>query len=341
VAQFDIWALSYYTSPPATMTQKVTSLADAVRHFIPDGAHISFGGFTVNRQPMACAYQIIRQRITGLHVYMHSGGQALDPLIGAGCVRAVELAYGANGRFAPTCICFRRATERGELLVEDYTNYQMTLRFQAGAMGVPFLPVRSGMGTDIVKRWGFDAKIRLQDTRLPNHKLLVQDNPFAEGDPEPIVLVPAINPDVTVIHAQQADTQGTVRIAGLTFADVEQARAARRVIVTCEELVEPKVLRAEPDRNQIPFFAVDAVVHAPYGAHPTACHGFYDYDAQHLNAYRTAAADEARFAAYLDEYVYGVDGHAEYLEKIGTEALERIRAVPPFGYAPGLARGGV
>jgi len=338
------------------MAEKVTSLADAVRHFIHDGAHISFGGFTVNRQPMACAYEIIRQGVTGLHVYMHSGGQALDPLIGAGCVRAVELAYGANGRFAPTCVRFRKAVERGELLVEDYTNYQMTLRFLAGAMGVPFLPVRSGMGTDIVRRWGFDAEMRRRDARLPNRKLVVLDDPFVEGEtsasprpetrPEgsvepsqPVVLVPAINPDVTVIHAQQVDTQGTVRIAGLTFADVEQARAARRVIVTCEELVEPEVLRAEPDRNHIPFFAVDAVVHVPHGAHPTACYGFYDYDAQHLNAYRAAAADEVQFAAYLEEYVYGVDGQAEYLDKIGAEALERIRAVPPFGYAPGLVRG--
>jgi glutaconate CoA-transferase subunit A len=306
---------------------------------IHNGAHISFGGFTVNRQPMACAYEIIRQGITGLHVYMHSGGQTLDPLIGAGCVRAVEIAYGANGRFAPTCVRFRKAVERGELLVEDYTNYQMTLRFQAGAMGVPFLPVRSGMGTDIVKRWGFDAEMRRRDARLPNRKLMVLDDPFAEGDPEPLVLVPAINPDVTVIHAQQADTQGTVRIAGLTFADVEQARAARHVIVTCEELVEPEVLRAEPDRNQIPFFAVDAVVHVPYGAHPTACYGFYDYDAQHLNTYRALAADDAQFVAYLDEYVRGVEGHAEYLEKIGAEALECIRAVLPFGYTPGLVRG--
>ena len=321
------------------MAEKVTSLADAVRHFIHDGAHISFGGFTVNRQPMACAYEIIRQGVTGLHVYMHSGGQALDPLIGAGCVRAVELAYGANGRFAPMCVRFRKAVERGELVVEDYTNYQMTLRFQAGAMGVPFLPVRSGMGTDIVRRWGFDAEMRRRDARLPNRKLVVLDDPFTEDGPEPVVLVPAVNPDVTVIHAQQADTQGTVRIAGLTFADVEQARAARHVIVTCEELVEPEVLRAEPDRNQIPFFVVDAVVHVPYGAHPTACYGFYDYDAQHLNAYRVLASDDVQFAAYLDEYVYGVDRHTEYLEKIGAEPLERIRAVPPFGYAPGLVRG--
>jgi glutaconate CoA-transferase subunit A len=321
------------------MAEKVTSLTNAVRRFINDGAHISFGGFTVNRQPMACAYEIIRQGITGLHVYMHSGGQALDPLIGAGCVHAVEIAYGATGRFAPTCVRFRKAVERGELLVEDYTNYQMTLRFMAGAMGVPFLPVRSGMGTDIVKRWGFDAEMRRSDARLPNYKLVVLDNPFAEDDREPLVLVPAINPDVTVIHAQQADTQGTVRIAGLTFADVEQARAARHVIVTCEELVEPEVLRAEPDRNHIPFFIVDAVVHVPYGAHPAACYGFYDYDAQHLHVYRAAAEDDAQFVAYLDEYVYGVNGHAEYLEKIGTEALERIRAVAPFGYTPGLTRG--
>jgi glutaconate CoA-transferase subunit A len=310
-----------------------------VRHFIHEGAHISFGGFTVNRAPVACAYEVIRQGITGLHVYMHSGGQALDPLIGAGCVRAVEIAYGANGRFAPTCVRFRKAVERGELLVEDYTNYQMTLRFQAGGMGVPFLPVRSGMGTDIVKRWGFDAEMRRRDARLPSRKLVVLDDPFAEDEPQPVVLVPAVTPDVTVIHAQQADTQGTVRIAGLTFADVEQARAARHVIVTCEELVEPQVLRAEPDCNQIPFFAVDAVAHVPYGAHPTACYGFYDYDAQHLNAYRALASDDTQFVAYLDEYVYSVNGHAEYLEKIGPEALERILAVSPFGYAPGLARG--
>jgi glutaconate CoA-transferase subunit A len=318
-----------------------------VRHFIHDGAHISLGGFTVNRQPMACAHEIIRQGVTGLHVYMHSGGQALDPLIGAGCVRAVEIAYGANGRFAPTCVRFRKAVECGALLVEDYTNYQMTLRFLAGAMGVPFLPVRSGMGTDIVKRWGFDAEMRRKDARLPNRKLVVLEDPFAEGEastgsdepPERVVLVPAINPDVTVIHAQQADPQGTVRIAGLTFADVEQARAARHVIVTCEELVQPEALRAEPDRNQIPFFAVDAVVHVPCGAHPTACYGFYDYDAQHLNNYRALASDDAQFKAYLDEYVRGVNGHAGYLEKIGAEALECIRAVSPFGYATGLVRG--
>jgi len=320
-------------------SNKVKTVGEAVGDFIHDGCHISFGGFTVNRQPMACAYEIIRQGKKNLHIYIHSGGQTLDILIGAGCVKAVEIAYGANGRFSPTCVRFRKAVEKGELLVEDYTNYQMTLRFQAGAMGVPYLPVKSGMGTDIVKKWGFSAEMRRKDPRLPDQKLLVQNNPFAKQGQEPLVLVPAVNPDVTVIHAQQADYQGTVRISGLTFADVEQTRAAKHVIVTCEELVEPEVLRAEPDRNQIPFFAVDAVVHVPHGAHPCACYGCYDYDAQHLNMYRTMALDDKKFAAYLDEYVLAVKSHDEYLNKIGTDALERIRAVPPYGYTPGLKRG--
>lgn len=317
---------------------KVKTLKDAVSHFIHDNCHISFGGFTVNRQPMACAYEMIRQKIKNLHVYIHSGGQALDILIGAGCVKAVEIAYGANGRFAPTCVRFRKAVERGQLQLEDYSNYQMTLRFKAGAMGIPFLPVKSGMGTDIVKKWGFSAEMRSKNPRLPNQKLIVQKNPFTGKDPEPVILVPAINPDVTILHVQQADYQGTVRISGLTFADIEQARAAKQVIVTCEELVDPKVLRADPDRNQIPFFAVDAVVHIPRGAHPSACYGYYDYDVQHLNFYHTMALDDKKFSDYLDEFVLAVDCHKEYLNKIGTKALERIQAVAPYGYAPGLKR---
>lgn len=319
--------------------EKIKTLKDAVGSFIHDSCHISFGGFTVNRQPMACAYEMIRQGKKNLHIYIHSGGQALDILIGAGSVKAVEIAYGANGRFAPTCIRFRKAVERGDLLVEDYTNYQMTLRFQAGAMGVPFLPVKSGMGTDIVKKWGFNTRMRKKDPRLPDQKLIIQNNPFAGKNQEPVVLVPAINPDVTVLHVQQADYQGTVRISGLTFADIEQARAARHVIVTCEELVEPEILRREPDRNQIPFFAVDAVVHVPHGAHPAACYGYYDYDAQHLNLYRKMAEDDKTFSAYLDEYVRAVNSHEEYLNKIGTKALDRIKAAAPYGYAPGLKRG--
>jgi len=317
---------------------KIMSLSEAVSTFIHEGAHISFGGFTVNRQPMAVAYEIIRQGIHNLHVYMHSGGQALDPLIGAGCVKAVEIAYGGNGRFAPTCIRFRRAVQTGEIVVEDYTNYQMVMRFWAGAVGLPFAPVGSAMNTDIVKKWGFPEQFRRENPKIADKKLVVMEDPFAEDAKRKVLLVPAINPDVTVIHVQQADPQGSVRIQGLTFADVEQAKAARYVIVTCEEVVDSQVLRADPNKNQIPFFMVDAVVPLPYGAHPTACYGYYDYDAQHLNYYRQIAVDDQKFRRYLDEYVYSVKGHEEYLRKIGSQALARIRADPQVGYALGLRR---
>ncbi|MEJ2659841.1 MAG: CoA-transferase, partial [Desulfobacteraceae bacterium] len=228
-------------------TDKVMPLEAAVRRFVADGCHLSIGGFTINRNPMAAVHEIIRQRKRGLHLYAHSNGQGVDELIGGGCVQRLEIAYGGNGRFAPTCIRFRRAVEAGELAVEDYSNYQMTLRFAAGAMGVPFLPVRSGLGTDIVTKWGFGSEMRRAESRLPDKKLCVIDNPFGQwAQASKLVLVPAINPDVTIVHAQCADRTGTVRIHGLTFADVEQARAARRVIVTCEELVDGDRLRDNP-----------------------------------------------------------------------------------------------
>jgi glutaconate CoA-transferase, subunit A len=320
-------------------TDKVMSLETAVRRFVADGCHLSIGGFTINRNPMAAVYEIIRRRKRGLHLYAHSNGQGVDELIGGGCVDRLEIAYGGNGRFAPTCVRFRLAVEAGELAVEDYSNYQMALRFAAGAMGVPFLPVRSGLGTDIVARWGFGPEVRRADPRLPDHKLCVIDNPFGQwSQASKLVLVPAINPDVTIIHAQCADRSGTVRIHGLTFADVEQAKAARRVIVTCEEVVDDDRLRGNPGANQLPFFCVDAVVHLPMGAYPTACYGFYDYDPAYLNTYRDQARDETLYQSYLDRCVFGVADHRAFLDLQAVGQLERIKADPRTGYAVGLDR---
>jgi len=260
-----------------TARDKVTGLKEAVGRYVADGCHLSIGGFTVVRNPMAAVYEIIRKGTKGLHLYVHSNGQGVDELVGAGCVERLDIAYGGSGRFAPTCPRFRKAVEDGSLSVEDYTNYQMTLRFLAGAMGVPFLPTRSSLGTSIIDTWGFSQSQRKQDRTLPDSKLVTMDNPFGTwGDAPKVVLVPAVNPDVTIIHAQKADREGTARIEGLTFADVEQAKAARCLIVTCEELVEKQELRQDSDRNQIPFFHVDAVVHVPYGAYPTACWNCYD-----------------------------------------------------------------
>lgn len=322
-----------------TQSHKLMSLSDAVEQFVPDSAHIAIGGFTINRNPMAAVYEIIRQKKRHLHLYAHSNGQGLDELIGAGCVDHLEIAYAGSGRFAPTCIRFRKAVETGSIQIEDYSNFQMTLRFMAGSMGVPFLPTRSSLGSDIVNRWGFSESMRRENPRLPKQKLVTLENPFDDWcDMDRVVLVPAINPDVTIIHVQYADTQGTARIIGLPFADVEQAKAAKHLIVTCETLVEDDRLRQAPDQNQIPFFCVDAVVHMPMGAYPTACYQHYDYDPTRLHQYREAAMDDERYQAYLAKEVMATADHAEMMARIDTGQLEKIRADERTGYAVGLDR---
>jgi glutaconate CoA-transferase subunit A len=318
---------------------KTISLSEAVTKFVFSGCHLSIGGFTASRNPMAAVYEIIRQKISNIHLYAHSNGQGVDELIGAGCVSRLEIAYAGTGRFAPTCVRFKKAAQSGAIAIEDYSNYQMTLRFMAGAMGVPFLPTRSSLGTDIIEKWGFSRQMRSEDTRLPDQKLRVMDNPFGSwGDAPKLVLVPAINCDITIIHVQKADMEGTVRMEGLSFSDVEQAKCARHLIVTCEELVSSDFLKAGPDQNQIPSFCVDAVVHIPYGAYPTACYRYYDYDPAYLNAYRKNAEDDALYNAYLEEFVYGVPDHQRLLNKIGNGRLDAIKADPRTGYAVGLDR---
>ncbi|MFW6054913.1 MAG: CoA transferase subunit A [Thermodesulfobacteriota bacterium] len=318
---------------------KTMGLEEAVSIYVQDGFHLSIGGFTVTRNPMALIREIVRQKIGGLHLSVHSNGQGLDELVGGGGVSRIELAYGANGRFAPTCVRFKKEVQDGRIMVEDYTNYQMNLRFLAGSMGIPFLPTRSSLGTDIIDKWGFPEAIRKNDPGLPDRKLVVQDNPFPGWtDAGKVVLVPALNPDASLIHVQKADKQGNCRIQGLTFCDVEQAKAARRLIVSCEELVESEELRQEPEQNQIPFLHVDAVVHLPFGAWPTACPGCYDYDPQYLMEYLKQAKDERLYAENREYYVYGPKSHQDLLDLLGPDRLHTIKADPITGYATGLKR---
>ncbi|NPV26644.1 MAG: CoA transferase subunit A [Firmicutes bacterium] len=321
-------------------SSKVMTLSEAVDRFVHDGDLISFGGFSATQCPMAAVHEIIRKGIKNLHVVACSNGQAVDELIGGGCVERIEIAYGGNGRFAPTCFRFRKSIENGSLKVEDYSNYQMTLRFMAGAMGVPFLLSYSSLGTDIINQWGFDEEYRLQDPRLPLKKLIVMDNPFNRTDKvDQVVLVPALQPDVTIIHAQKADAFGNVRLMGLIYSDVEQAKASKHVIVTCEEIVDTDELRREPERNQIVSFQVSAVVEVPWGAYPTAVYGYYDYDPWFLlDFYPKVARDENLWKDYLDKYVFGVRNRQEFLELVGLDKVERLRADQEYGYNRSLKR---
>lgn len=318
------------------IADKLMTPEQAVRKFVRDGCQVAIGGFTVTRNPMALIYEMARQKIRGLHLVCHSNGQGLDVLIGAGCVKRLEIAYGGNGRYAPTCIRFKKAIEQGQIEFEDYSNFQMSLRFLAGSLGIPFIPSKSGLGSDILRCEGFSSAIR-QERRVANKKYAITQNPFS-SEQDPVVLLPALTPDVALMHAQYVGEDGTVRIKGLTFADLEQAKAADVVIVTCEEIMPRAQIRLDPDQNCLPSFMVDAIVLAPYGAHPTACYGFYDYDPKHLNLYKKMAADDGLFAEYMQEWVYGVGSHSQYLEKVGTDQLSKIKADPVLGYAKGLDR---
>lgn len=318
---------------------KVMELKEAIAAFVTPGCHISIGGFTISRNPMAAVYEIIRQKIKDLHLYVHSNGQAMDELVGAGCVSKLEIAYGGNGKFASTCIRFKKAVKEQTIEVEDYTNYQMTLRFLAGAMGVPFLPTRSSLGTDILNRWGFSRGMREENSKIPDEKFIEMDNPFTDWcDTKKVVLVPAINPDVTIIHVQKADKSGNCRINGLTFADVEQAKAAQHLVVTCEELCGNDELKKDSNRNQIPFIHVDAVVHLPFGAYPTACYMHYDYDPKYLYMYAKHAKDDEMYQAYLDRYIFEPQNHGGLINLVGKDQMARIAADPRTGYAADLDR---
>ena len=318
------------------IADKLMTLEEAVRRFIKNGCQLAMGGFTITRNPMAVAYEIVRQRVRDIHLVCHSHGQALDVLIGAGCVKRLEIAYGGNGRYAPTCIRFKKAIQRGKIEFEDYSNYQMSLRFLAGALSIPFIPTKSGLGSDLMNYEGFSKDVRKEE-KVANKKYAMTQNPFNEEKDE-LVLLPALTPDVTILHAQYVGEEGTVRIKGLTFADIEQAKAADVVIVTCEDIMPRSFIRLDPDQNSLPPFFIDAIVKVPYGAHPTACFNFYDSDPKHLNLYKKVAEDDGSFAEYLDEWVYSVSSFEEYLAKVGIPAILSIKANPVIGYAPGLDR---
>jgi glutaconate CoA-transferase subunit A len=304
---------------------------------IPDGATLSFGGFTTQRHPMAFVYELIRLKRQGLYLFGHSPGGDWDILIGAGCIKRVELAYEADEAFNTVGPRWRQAVERGEIEWEDYSNFSMVSRFTAGAMGIPFMPVRSLLGSDVMAKQALTDEQRTADTRTSTKKLHVMVSPFNPN--EQVVLVPAIHTDFAILHVQKASANGIVRIEGQTFADIQQALCAEVVIVTAEEIVAEEDLRREPERNAIPFFAVKYVCHVPFGAHPYAVYQYYDYDPLQLKEYHESARDDDTFQNYLEKYVYRVRNHDEYLETVGgQDRLDGLRATSGFGYSPNLKR---
>jgi glutaconate CoA-transferase subunit A len=286
---------------------------------------------------MALVYELIRLRRRNLYLFGHSPGGDWDILIGAGCVKRVELAYEADEAFNTVGPRWRLAVERGQIEWEDYSNFAMVSRFAAGAMGIPFMPIRSLLGSDVLSLQSLSKAQRTADPRSSPKKAHVLESPFDPGDL--LVLVPAIHTEFAVLHVQKASPEGILRIEGQTFADVHQALCADTVIVTAEQIVDEEMLRREPERNLIPYFVVDHVCHMPFGAHPYSVYNYYDYDPRQLKTYHDSARDDTMFRRYLDQFVYGVKNHAQYLQAVGgAERLESLRSKPGFGYRPDLKR---
>lgn len=278
---------------------KVMTAAAAVARFVRPGSILGMGGQNIGRCPMALTHEIIRQRIGGLTVVGCNLSIGMDQLVGAGLVRRCESGSGNLERFGTT-LCWRRGIETGTLEIEDYTHLAMVSRFLAGEMGVPFMPTRSMLGSDLLTPAG-EATSPARGER-PG-KAAITENPWNPG--EQVVLVPALQPDVSIVHVQRADPVGNLIIEGFATHEPEMIRASRQVIVSCEELISTDEIRAHPERTTIPFLYVDAVVVQRHGAYPTSTYGHYDYDGDHVTAYQDAArAGGSAIDAYLRRYVW-------------------------------------
>jgi glutaconate CoA-transferase subunit A len=268
---------------------------------------------------MAFAHEVIRQGIKGLTVSQCVLAMDADILIGGGAVERVVSGGGSRGRFGQHH-CINRGIEGGTLIAEEYSSLSMAFRFLAGALGLPFIPIHSLRGSDVLKRL----------REVAPSEIAMVDDPFTGDDW--LVLKPVV-PDVAVIQVQMADEEGNAWILGPRWTNEEQLKASTRGIIITERLVPTDYIRSEPERTVIPGFRVSHVVHQPFAAHPTAVYHAYDLDADHIRLYAQASKTPEGTQKYLDEYVYGAQDHKEYLELIGGAShLDKLAADPTLGY---------
>ena len=286
---------------PRSLIDKMMSEREAVSRFVTDGCYIGTELYGTVRCPMSLAREVVRQNKRNLRV-CGQGVLELDLRLAAGLVKALDITYIGLEVYG-TSSALRRAVESGQVeTCVEWSNGAISWRMKAAAMGVPFLPVRSMLGTDTLKYSA--AK--------------VAEDPFTGMK---VCLLPALILDVGLIHVHRADCYGNAQIDGISGFAFEMARAAKRLIVSAEEIVTTDEIRKQPDRTIIPYYLVDAVVHAPFGSYPGEMVYIYCRDEDAIREWVEAGktADGAR--AYLDKYVYGVKDHAEYLALVGQERL--------------------
>lgn len=297
---------------------KLQSLSEAIRQLLKDGDTVYAAGFT-HLIPFAAGHEIIRQGKKELTLARATPDLIYDQMVAAGCAKKVIFSYMGNPGVG-SLRYVRGEIEAGRLEWEEYSHFSMISRLQAGATGLPFMPMNPTAAGDLEKA-------------NPNYRKVI--DPYTGGE---VVVVPPLKPDVAIIHVQRADANGNAQIWGIIGEQKEAAFAADRVILTSEEIVDEEIIRSDPNRTIIPGFIVDAVCHVPYCAHPSYTQGYYDRDNSFYLAWDEISKTPEAVKAYLDEWVFGVADRAEYWEKLGKEVHQRLKvssrpsAVIDYGY---------
>ena len=287
-----------------SLREKVVTLEEATT-FVRDGDSVGIGGSTMSRTPMAMIWALIRARKKKLSCSRCITSSDGDLVVASGICDHVITSWFNQGILWGVSKVMRHHVETGKIRYDEWSHMAVGMRFRAGAMGVPFMPIRSMLGSDV-------ARIR------PEAKEFTC--PFT-GDK--LLLVPALNPDVALIHVQRCDAYGNAQIDGLQFMDIDLAMAANKVVLTTERIVSNDQIRRAPDQTKIPFFAVDAVVEVPFGSMPHECYGVYEPASQHMEAYVAQVNGDPvnGMRDYLDKYVYGPKSWTDFLQMIGMDEL--------------------
>jgi glutaconate CoA-transferase subunit A len=306
-------ARAFFKEKPRRLVDKVMPVREAVERFVHDGDYLASGGFGANRISTAVMHEILRQKPRGLGFAGHTTTHDFEILCagnrgGGNLIARVDSAYivGLEARgLSPQA---RRVMQSGEVEVCEWSNYAIAVRLKAGAMGVSFLPARSMLGTDTFAR----SAAKIVECPFTGIKLAA---------------LPALYPDVSVIHVHESDPFGNCRIRGITIADIDLARASKRLIITTERIITNEEIRENPDSTTIPAYCVDAVCEVPYGSYPGNMPGAYFSDERHLGEWLEVEKDEAQYEKFLQKYIYGVERFEEYVELCGgKKRLEELRA---------------
>jgi glutaconate CoA-transferase, subunit A len=286
---------------------KLVPLSEAISTYVNDGDIIYAAGFT-HLIPFAVGHEIIRQEKKNLTLARATPDLIYDQMVAAGCARKVIFSYMGNPGVGSLRIV-RLSIEQGKLEWEEYSHFGMITRLQAGASGLPFLPMNQTGAVDLEKA-------------NPNIKRI--PDPYGGKD---VIVVPALHPDVAIVHVQRADQYGNAHLWGIIGEQKEAAFAAKKVILTAEEIVDESIIRSDPNRTMIPGIVVSAVCHVPYACHPSYAQGYYDRDNEFYLGWDRISESTDRVKQYLDEWVYAVEDRNEYWNKLGEETHKRLKVL--------------